>query len=104
MTKRWGWALAALLAVGVALPAAAQENYPARPVNMVVPFPPGGVADQSGRPLASAMERILGQPVVVNNKPGAGGAVGMASVATARPDGYTVLMALSSISIIPEAD
>jgi tripartite-type tricarboxylate transporter receptor subunit TctC len=71
---------------------------------MVVPFPPGGVADQSGRPLASAMERILGQPVVVNNKPGAGGAVGMASVATARPDGYTVLVALSSISIIPEAD
>jgi tripartite-type tricarboxylate transporter receptor subunit TctC len=103
MAKRW---FGALLALGVALPAvaSAQENYPSRAINMVVPFPPGGVADQSGRPLASAMEKVLNQPVVVNNKPGAGGAVGMAAVATSRPDGYTVLMALSSISIIPEAD
>jgi len=103
MTKRW---FGALLALAMALPAgtAGAEDYPSRPINMVVPFPPGGVADQSGRPLASAMEKVLNQPVVVNNKPGAGGAVGMASVATARPDGYTVLMALSSISIIPEAD
>jgi tripartite-type tricarboxylate transporter receptor subunit TctC len=84
--------------------AQADEAYPSRPITMVVPFPPGGVADLTGRPTAQAMEKALKQPVVVSNKPGAGGATGMASVATAKPDGYTVLMALSSISIIPEAD
>jgi tripartite-type tricarboxylate transporter receptor subunit TctC len=84
--------------------AAAQEMFPSRPVTMVVPFPPGGVADLTARPVAAAMEKALKQPVVVTNKTGAGGAVGMQSVAVAKPDGYTVLMALSSISIIPEAD
>jgi tripartite-type tricarboxylate transporter receptor subunit TctC len=95
---------AVVIALLLAMPAAAQDKFPTRPINMVVPFPPGGVADQTGRPTAAAMEKILKQPVVVNNKPGAGGAVGMASVATARADGYTIMMALSSISIIPEAD
>jgi tripartite-type tricarboxylate transporter receptor subunit TctC len=71
---------------------------------MVVPFPPGGVADQTARPVAAAMEKALKNPVAVVNKTGAAGAVGMQSVATARPDGYTLLLALSSISIIPEAD
>jgi tripartite-type tricarboxylate transporter receptor subunit TctC len=80
------------------------QDYPSRPITMIVPFPPGGVADQSGRPVAAAMEKILKQPVVVQNRAGAGGAVGMAAAANARPDGYTILMALSSISIIPEAD
>jgi tripartite-type tricarboxylate transporter receptor subunit TctC len=71
---------------------------------MIVPFPPGGVADITGRPAAEAMGRFLRQPVVVENKAGAGGGVGMAYVAKAKPDGYTVLLALSSISVIPEAD
>jgi tripartite-type tricarboxylate transporter receptor subunit TctC len=93
----------AALAMIVASAAAAQD-YPSRPINMIVPFPPGGVADQSGRPVAAAMEKILKQPVVVQNRAGAGGAVGMAAAANAKPDGYTILMALSSISIIPEAD
>ncbi len=94
------------LAALAALPllAQAQETYPTRPITMVVPFPPGGVADLTGRPTAQAMEKALKQPVVVANKPGAGGATGMAAVATGKPDGYTLLMALSSISIIPEAD
>jgi tripartite-type tricarboxylate transporter receptor subunit TctC len=69
-----------------------------------VPFPPGGVADITGRPVAEAMSRYLKQPVVIENKAGAGGGVGMQYVARAKPDGYTILMALSSISIIPEAD
>ncbi len=84
--------------------APAQADYPGKPVTMVVPFPPGGVADITARPLAEAMGRFLGQPVVVENKAGAGGGVGMQYVARARPDGYIVLLALSSISIIPEAD
>ena len=81
-----------------------QEKYPNRPITIVAPFPPGGVADLTARPVAAAMEKVLKNPVVVVNKTGAAGAVGMSSVANAKPDGYTLLMALSSISIIPEAD
>jgi tripartite-type tricarboxylate transporter receptor subunit TctC len=81
-----------------------QEKWPAHPITMVVPFPPGGVADTVARPVAEALSRQLGQPVIIENKAGAGGGVGMAYVAKAKPDGYTILMTLSSISIIPEAD
>src|SRR5437899_9088794 len=84
--------------------ASAQEAYPSKPVTMVVPFPPGGVADIVGRPLAAGMNHALKQPVVVVNRTGAGGAVGMASVARAAADGYTLLMSLSSISIFPVSD
>jgi tripartite-type tricarboxylate transporter receptor subunit TctC len=82
----------------------AQDPYPSKPITMIVPFPPGGVADIVGRPLAAQMEKTLKQPVVVVNRTGAGGAVGMASVAKAAPDGYTILMGLSSISIFPVSD
>lgn len=82
----------------------AQENFPNRPITIVAPFPPGGVADLTARPVAAAMEKILKNPVVVVNKTGAAGAVGMSYVANSKPDGYNLLMALSSISIIPEAD
>ncbi len=95
---------AILVACAGALPAIAQDAYPSRPITMIVPFPPGGVADIVGRPVADAMTRALGSPVVVENKAGAGGGIGMSYVAKAKPDGYTVLMALSSISILPEAD
>lgn len=84
--------------------AGAQEAFPSRPITMIVPFPPGGVADITGRPTAAAMEKVLKQPIAVTNRPGAGGAVGNAAVANAKPDGYTILMALSSISVIPAAD
>ena len=87
-----------------ALVAGAQERFPGRPITMVVAFPPGGVADTTARPTAAAMERILGQPVTITNRPGAGGAVGNAVTANSKPDGYTILMALSSISVIPAAD
>jgi len=82
----------------------AQDSYPSKPITMVNPFPPGGVADVVGRPLAALMEKSLKQPVVMINRPGAGGAVGMASVAKGPSDGYTILMGLSSISIFPVAD
>lgn len=88
-----------LTAVGVQA-----QSYPTRPVTMIVPFPPGGVADTTGRPTAATMEKYLKQPVSITNRPGAGGAVGNAAVANAKPDGYTVLMGLSSLSVIPEAD
>ena len=82
----------------------AQEAYPNKPITMIVPFPPGGVADLTGRPTAIAMEKVLKQKVVVENKAGAGGGIGMAQVAKSKPDGYTIMMALSSVSVIPEAD
>jgi tripartite-type tricarboxylate transporter receptor subunit TctC len=93
-----------VLALVVAAPAAADEPYPTRPVTIVVPFPPGGIADLSARPLAAALERAFKQPVVVTNKAGAAGAVGMQSAAIAKPDGYTLLLGLVSISTIPEVD
>ncbi len=85
------------------LPALAEEGYPSKPLSMLVPFPPGGVADTVGRPVAEAMGRALNQSVIVENKGGAGGAIGMAQVAKARPDGYSMLMALSSITVLPLA-
>jgi len=97
-------ALLALALLLVALPVAAQEPYPTRPITIVVPFPPGGIADLTARPLAAAMERLVKQPVVITNKAGAGGGVGTQSVAIARPDGYTLLLGLVSISLLPERD
>ncbi|HWM42471.1 MAG TPA: tripartite tricarboxylate transporter substrate binding protein [Burkholderiales bacterium] len=95
----FGWLIAFAQA-----PAFAQSSYPSKPITMIVPFPPGGVADIVGRPLAVQMEKVLKQPVVVTNRTGAGGAVGMAAAAKSAPDGYTILMALSSISIFPVSD
>jgi len=82
----------------------AQDAFPSRAITLIIPFPPGGVAEITGRPTAMAMEKILKQPIALVNRPGAGGAVGNAAVANAKPDGYTLLMALSSISVIPAAD
>ena len=84
--------------------AAAQSIYPDKPITMIVPFPPGGVADTVARPVAEAMARELKQPIVVENRAGAGGALGIGVASRAPADGYTVLMSLSSISILPEAD
>ena len=98
---RFAFAVAFLFSAALA---AAQESYPAHPITLVVPFPPGGVADIVGRPFADALSRELKTPVVIENKPGAGGGIGMGMVAKAKPDGYTLLLALSSISILPEAD
>jgi tripartite-type tricarboxylate transporter receptor subunit TctC len=95
-----------LLATAAALPfaAQAQSDFPSRAITMVVPFPPGGQADLAARPTAAALERILRQPVVVQNRGGAAGAIGNAFAARAAPDGYTLLMALSSLAVIPEAE
>ena len=98
------FALAAALLLTATGFAAAQATWPTRPITMIVPFPPGGLADLVARPVAEAMARELGQPVIIENKAGAGGGIGMALVSKAPADGYTVLMALSSLTVIPEAD
>ena len=92
------------LSLAASWAAVAQDAYPSKPIALVVPFPPGGVADIVARPAADAMSRFLNVPVVIENKSGAGGGIGMGYVAKAKPDGYTLLLALSSISILPEAD
>jgi tripartite-type tricarboxylate transporter receptor subunit TctC len=101
---RTGLGLVVLLTVVAAAAAWAQEPYPTRPISIVVAFPPGGLADNTARPVAAVLERMLKQPVTILNKPGAAGAVGNQSVATAKPDGYTLLMALVSVSVLPEVD
>ncbi len=96
--------LAAAALFAGACAAQAQDLFPSRAIILIIPFPPGGVAEITGRPTAMAMEKMLKQPMALVNRPGAGGAVGNAAVANAKPDGYTLLMALSSISVIPAAD
>jgi len=94
---------AALLAVFFSFTAHAQ-TYPSRPIVMIVPFPPGGAVDPTGRLLAGAMSKTLGENVVVETKAGAGGAIGHAFTARQKPDGYTILFTASAIVTIPLAD
>jgi tripartite-type tricarboxylate transporter receptor subunit TctC len=95
---------AALAACAAAPLGAAAQGWPEKTIVMIVPFPPGGVADTVARPVAEALGRELKQPVVIENKAGSGGALGIGAAARAPADGYTVLLSLSSISILPEAD
>jgi tripartite-type tricarboxylate transporter receptor subunit TctC len=81
-----------LAALGaVALPVRAQSKWPSRPITYVVPFAAGGTTDVLGRMIGARLAQMLGQPIVVDNKPGAGGNIGSAYVAKAAPDGYTIL-------------
>jgi len=91
-----GTTASTLWAIGGA--AGAQEAYPTRPVTVINPFPPGGVSDTITRPLNASLEAVLKQQFILENKPGAAGAVGAQFVATAKPDGYTLLTHLVSIS------
>ena len=91
----------AAVASGLSRPAAAQANYPNRPITMVIPFAAGGPTDTVGRLIAQAMSADLGQPVVVENVGGAGGTLGAQRVANARPDGYTILLHHIGMATIP---
>lgn len=87
------------LAASIALLAAATahaQTYPAKSIRLVVPFPPGGPADALARPLAQKLSESLGQPVVVDNRPGATGTIGASLVAKSLPDGYTLLLGTSN--------
>jgi tripartite-type tricarboxylate transporter receptor subunit TctC len=88
-------ATAAAVASG---PVSAQDSYPSRPVTVINPFPPGGAVDVVGRPFAAVLEPLLKQPVVIETKAGAAGQVGAQFVASAKPDGYTLLAHLPSLA------
>ena len=85
----------------LAAPLSMAQAWPARPVRLVVPFPPGGLIDNMARLVGNRLVQELGQPVVIDNKPGAGGNVGAAEVARAPADGYTLLMASPALTISP---
>ena len=93
----------ALIILGYCLPVFSQA-YPSKSINMVVPFAPGGSADTIARPLADHLGKHLKQAIIVNNRGGSGGAPGTAFALAAKPDGYTILFNLSTISATPEAD
>ena len=101
MTAPFSRRLALLAAAGLLAGAAQAADWPARPITLVVPFPPGGPTDMVARLLAQSVGEQLGQSVVVDNKPGATGNIGNAFVAKAAPDGYTVLYNTSSITLSP---
>jgi tripartite-type tricarboxylate transporter receptor subunit TctC len=97
-------ALALLLPVLSVSNVFAEDPYPNRPITLIVPNPPGGSSDANARVLADSLTKTLKQPVIVNFKPGVGGQIGNAFVANAKPDGYTLLMGLSSIMVSPDAE
>jgi len=94
----------AAAAAGLMSGSAWAQGYPAKAITLINPFPPGGAADVVGRPLAAALETVIKQPVVIENKTGAAGAVGAQYAASAKPDGYTLLIHITSISGFAEVD
>jgi tripartite-type tricarboxylate transporter receptor subunit TctC len=94
--------LAVLCASLISFTTAAQSNYPNRPIRLIIPFTPGGVTDTSGRYIAEQLSLKLGQQVIADNRPGASGNIGTQMVATAEPDGYTLLLGYAgTLSINP---
>src|SRR5262245_6709995 len=87
------------LALAIASPTALAQGFPEKPLRLVVPFPPGGGSDILARTIAPKTAEALGQPLVIDNRPGAGGNIGAEAVAKAGPDGYTLLFGAYTIAI-----
>jgi tripartite-type tricarboxylate transporter receptor subunit TctC len=97
-------ATVAILAAPTGGPAQAQDKYPSRPVTLLMGYPPGGSTDTTARAIAPVLERIVGQPIVIQNKPGAAALIGTKAVADAPPDGYTLTVATTQLSLLPAVD
>src|SRR6266508_3983713 len=96
---RWWLVVGAVLGAAMSAHAQSSSSYPDRPIRLVVAFPPGGATDTLARQLTQALGEALGQSVVIENKPGAGGSIAWTHVAAAEPDGYTLLMAENAVGI-----
>jgi len=102
MTLRpFGVVACCALVLACATPAAAQSNYPSRPIHFIVPFPPGGGAESTARLIGLRLSENVGQPVVVETRAGAGGGIGTEAVVNAAPDGYTILLNTNGSVILP---
>ncbi len=101
LRRRLGKAALALSAAALAGPGRAQANFPARPVRMIIPYPPGGSGELLGRPIAKRLTEVWGQPVVLDFKPGAGGTIATDALAKSPPDGHAFIMVLAAHAINP---
>lgn len=93
--------LIATLAVAAPFAQAQEAAYPTQPITMIVPFTPGSSSDVTARAIAQKLSSSMGQPVVVDNRPGAGGGIGMQAVARSKPDGYTLAVSTVSTTVVP---
>jgi len=100
--KKLAWVVSLSAAV-LAAPVAQAQGYPNKPIRLICPFPPGGAVDIASRAIAAELSKNLGQPVTVDNRPGAGGNIGGAEAARSAPDGYTLFMTTSGIQAINPA-
>src|ERR1700753_1919942 len=91
---------AAAILIGASGVALGQDKFPSRPVHLLVPFPPGGAVDIVARTLADELSKRWGQPIVVENRPGAGGTTAASAAAKATPDGYTIILVASGPAIV----
>jgi len=96
-----GAILGAFLLIGITVPPLCAESYPNKPIRFILPYPPGGAVDTIGRIIAQKLSERLGQPVVTENKPGAGSTIGTEIAVRAKPDGYTIVIGSASITISP---
>src|SRR5262245_64942865 len=96
--------LGLLIVVGAAGAVRAEDKFPSHPVTILLGYPPGGSTDTTARALAPALERIVRQPVVILNRPGAAAKIGTQQVAIAAPDGYTITVATTQLSLLPAVD
>ncbi len=99
--KSFGILLASVLLAAAAAPSALAQSYPGKPTRIIIGFSPGGATDTFGRILGQRLQERFGQPVIVENKAGAGGVIGVDFVAKSRADGYTLLLAFDTLAIMP---
>src|SRR5690606_10221889 len=95
-------AILGIVSVALTGIAAAEEAYPSRPIKLIVPFTAGASSDVTARAVANKVSEALGQPIVIENRAGANGGIGMQAVARAEPDGYTLVVGTASSTIVPD--
>ncbi|HEX2217137.1 MAG TPA: tripartite tricarboxylate transporter substrate binding protein [Xanthobacteraceae bacterium] len=98
--KRWSLLIVPTLLIALAGPLAAQDKYPSKPIKIIVPYAPGGGTDITARIVAEEMKKTLGQPILIENKPGANGLIGLEELMREKPDGYSMILANQTVAVI----